>query len=229
MSTRAHALLLRRKQRQLRGLQVRMDSACERIRRLADANVRLRETSTGLIRLLSAVAEGTDAERPGHGERTARLAVRLGRQVGLTPAEIDDLRAAALLHDIGRMRGDDSDPGGHAERAARMLETLPFPSDVAETVRAHHDRWDGRGNRGGRSGDEIPRLARILSVADAFDELVNGSGLDALGPAQAARVLRGTAGRVHDPEIVEALSSMITDDDHAERFAETEAPAGASA
>ena len=229
MSARASALVLRRRQRQLTALQLRMDAACDRIRRLADANVRLRETSTGLVRLLSVVAGGGDPEQPSHGERTARLAVRLGRQVGLAPAEVDDLRLAALLHDVGRAHGDAEAPEGHAERAAKMVESLPFPAGVAEAIRCHHDRWDGRGNRSGLRGDAIPMLARVLAVADAFDELVAGAGLQSIDAAQAARVVRGTASRVHDPAIVEALGAMVAEDEKTGRLQEADAPAGATA
>lgn len=213
MRARTDALLLRRKERQLRGVQVRLDAARERIRKLADANVRLSETVTGLVRVLGALADGgdVDGDNPGHGARTARLALALGRKLGLAARETEILRMAATLHDIGRPGAGCEDGTGHEERAARMLETTALHPEVAETIRCHHDRWDGLGNRSGRSGEAIPVTARVLAVADAFDELVAGG--TAAAPSEAVEALEATAGKVHDPRIVAELRNLMTTED----------------
>lgn len=252
MNDRARALVLRRRERQLRGMQVRLDADCERIRRLADANVRLSETVNGLLRVLGVVTEAAVArpqgvsfgearahardggETPGHAERTCRLALMLARRLGMRAADLEHLRMAALVHDVGQSLARDfgqslggQAEAGHAERACLLLETTSLPAEVIETIRFHHDRWDGVGNPSGLAGDDIPRLARVLAVADAFDGLVHGGeaheveveaweteshGSGAMEPCDAADILVATAGRVHDPAIVQELCELLTSD-----------------
>lgn len=216
MNVRALALLLRRRDRRMHALQVRMDAAGLRIHRLADANVRLSETAAGLLRLLSVAAEGGDPEQPGHGERTARICAALGRRLGIAGAEAEDLRTAALLHDIGRAGKASAE--GHADVAARMIESLPFSDAVGDAIRLHHDLYDGKGNRSGLAGDSIPLLARVLAVADAMDELVHDEGHGSIDAREAATVLSGTAGRVHDPLVVRALVAVTEDHDELRRL-----------
>lgn len=223
---RRNAVVLRRRERQLRAARAKEAAAAARVHRLADANVRLRETATGLVRLLSVVGEG-DADGPSHGEQVARVAVAIARRMNLAE-HVDAIRIAAMLHDVGRLGAFDGSVTA-AERGARLLEPLPFPPGVVDGVRYQHERWDGRGSASGLSGESIPVEARILGVADAFVELIRGDGPgEALPAAEAACSLEPFAGRSHDPDVIAALRA-IAESDEAGRLGAARAAEGALA
>lgn len=219
-ANRCATMMLRRRERQLRSLRAQAEGNADRLRRLADANVRLQEIASGLLRLTATVAEGCDPDLPSRAERTARVATALGRRMGLSQHELDDLRVASLLHDVARaFPAWQDDASAVAGQGARILEPLPFSQAVIDGVRWHRERWDGRGNLSGLSGDEIPRAARILALAVAFVELARGDGSTrGLGAERAAQAMKAEAGRAHDPEAVKALCRLAGDDDEMHRL-----------
>jgi len=207
------AVLLKRRTRQLESQRAAVETlASARTRRLAEANLRLHEQVEGLARLLALVGECSDARMTGHAEQVARTSLAIGQRMGLAAKEIDDLRMTALLHDIGRMgagTGDETDDG-HAERGARLLATLPLPSCVIQSVKHHHESYDGSGQPDALEGDAIPMMARIIAVADTHARLVQGEpGAQPLTEEEALEFLRLSAGRAHDPEIVECLAACL--------------------
>ena len=117
--------------------------------------------------------------------RTYALAV--AKEMGLTERESDALRAAALLHDIGKLAVPDhiiSKPGRltpeefekmkiHPVVGAEILEKVAFPYPVAEIVRSHHEKWDGTGYPDGIKGEQIPICARILAAVDCLDAIAS--------------------------------------------------------
>jgi response regulator RpfG family c-di-GMP phosphodiesterase len=215
-------VITRRRNRQLAALNARLEAkVVERTRHLADANSRLREAALGVVRVLATASERTDPARAGHGERVARHAVAIGRRTGMGARDLDDLRMAATLLDIGTMAGPANvAPGpaadgadGHAERGARILEPLPFSPVVIAGVRHHHERWDGRGSPVGLKGSEIPKVARIVAVADAYVKLRSGdAGRARLEVADAQAELIRAAGRQFDPDVVAALVDALEDE-----------------
>ena len=199
---------------------------------LAEANVRLRQSTLGLARLVSIMAEGGDPDLSSRRERVARTAVALARRLGWPSSEIEDVRMAALLTDVGRAwtlgeAGAFDLDGALAERSAQVLAPLPFSRQVIAAVRHHHERWDGLGAPGGLRGAQIPRLARLIALADAFVRLVDeGDGHSESTDAGAAQDLRQEAGRAHDPDMVEALVGMMGESDESHALPELELVGG---
>jgi putative nucleotidyltransferase with HDIG domain len=207
------AILLRRRTRQLDAQRAAAENvASARTRRLAEANLRLHDQVQGLARLLALVGECSDARMTGHAERVARTSLAMGRRMGMSARELDDLRMTALLHDIGRMgagSGDEMDDG-HAERGARLLAALPLSPGVIQAVKHHHESYDGSGQPAALCGDAIPLMARIIAVADTHGRLVQGEpGAQPLTEEEALEFLRLSAGRAHDPELVECLAACL--------------------
>ncbi len=138
------------------------------------------------LRTIEALAIAIDAKDEvthDHVHRVQIYATGLGRFFGLGEAEIEALKAGALLHDIGKLAVPDyilNKPGKltqaefdrmkvHTVVGSEILERVGFPYPVVPVVRHHHERWDGHGYPDGLKGDQIPITARILSVVDCFD------------------------------------------------------------
>ena len=164
-----------------------------------------------------------DAGDPAHCHRVGRFAELIGRELGLSPDEVERLRLAGLLHDLGRVAVpegvvDKSGPldaeewswvRAHPSTGARMLEGTDL-ADVRDWVRLHHERLDGTGYPEGLQGDEVPLEARILAVADAYEAMTSDRPYrPALALDQAAEELRAGAGRQFDERVVEALLRIV--------------------
>ncbi len=187
----------------------------------------LRQSWQDTISVFSQMVESRELAARGHGRRVARLAHRMGRELGLPAAELQHVYLAALLHDVGKVALSDDivrKPTGRlagAERAAyeahvttgpAMLVSIPLLEWPCRLIRAHHERWDGQGFPDALAGDDIPLGARIIAVANAFDGLRSGHMLGHRhASAQAMSFLRQQAGEAYDPACVQALGSIIAD------------------
>lgn len=169
---------------------------------------------------LVAAGETRDPYAVGHSERVARLSVLLAEGMGLGPAQIESLRYAAMLHDIGWLgaRASGADQGdvpktsdrdlvlGHPGVGATLLDDISFLQDSLEGIKHHHERWDGRGYPSRLAGDAIPLASRIIAVADALDSVTRGRpGHDAPPIVSAVQDLQLRAGSHLDPAVVAAL------------------------
>src|SRR6266436_1215841 len=135
------------------------------------------------IEALALAIEAKDHTTHTHLQRVRTYAVEIAKEIGLSPDEIEALRAAALLHDIGKLAVPEhiiNKPGKltpeefekmkvHPLVGAEILDRVAFPYPVAPIVRSHHERWDGSGYPAGLSGEEIPIGARILAVVECLD------------------------------------------------------------
>ena len=153
---------------------------------LEQANKLLKERSTAAMESLSATVDARDAYTAGHSRRVQQLALAVGRELGLSQAELELLGHAALFHDIGKLGIPDAillKPGAltdeewvvmasHAEEGASIINRLGFLSDAVPAIRHHHERFDGGGYPDGLAGEDIPLGARIIHVADAFDSML---------------------------------------------------------
>ena len=156
--------------------------------RLGDEKRHVEEMAGLHLRTIEALAlaiEAKDHTTHGHLRRVRTYAVEIGKEMGLSEPDIEALRAASLLHDIGKLAIPEhiiSKPGRltpeefekmkiHPVVGAEILERVSFPYPVVPLVRAHHERWDGSGYPDGLKGEEIPLGARILAAVDCLDAL----------------------------------------------------------
>lgn len=175
---------------------------------------------TILLRLL----KFKDNYTRGHCERVMKYALEVAQRLGIGPQEIADLKAAALLHDIGKVGIPDSilnKPGRltqeefaqieeHVLIAIDVLQGIPLGDRVITAIRAHHERCDGSGYPDGLRGNQIPLLARILAVADVFDAMTSDRPYrKAMPVSQAIDELVREQETRFDPDVVRALIKYI--------------------
>ncbi|MFQ5856968.1 MAG: HD-GYP domain-containing protein [Anaerolineae bacterium] len=139
------------------------------------------------VESLADLIDRRDPYTAGHSMRVAELAERLAMEMGLSWTEIQTIRAAGRVHDLGKMEVDASiltKPGQltdeewefirrHPASGAEIVSSFPEFTHAADYVRYHHERWDGSGYPHGLRGEEIPLGARIIAVADAFDAMTS--------------------------------------------------------
>jgi diguanylate cyclase (GGDEF)-like protein/putative nucleotidyltransferase with HDIG domain len=191
---------------------------------LERANRRLRERSTAAMESLSATVDARDSYTAGHSRRVQQLALAVGREPGLSRAELDLLGQAALFHDIGKLAVPDeillkptnlaqeewSLMQGHADEGARIIDRLGFLGDAVPAIRHHHERWDGSGYPDGLAGEEIPLGARIIHVADALDSMLTTRIYRPARPvAEALQEFRRSGGTQFCPRCVDAVEELL--------------------
>jgi diguanylate cyclase (GGDEF)-like protein/putative nucleotidyltransferase with HDIG domain len=179
--------------------------------------------------LLAETLDLRDAGTARHSETVGRYAEQIGRRLGWDPARVERIRAAGILHDIGKLGIADAilhKPGRlaagewdeirrHPELGARILEHANL-NDLAGWVLAHHERVDGAGYPRGLTGDQIPAESRILAVADAYEAMTADRPYRrALPCAEAREELRRWAGAQFDPCVVEAFLAVLAGEDAA--------------
>lgn len=157
-------------------------------------------------------------ETEEHELRLQNLALKIGRTIGLSGNELDELVLLAALHDIGKIAVPDhilKKPGPlsteewvimkrHTEIGYRIALASPELASISELILTHHERWDGAGYPKGLKGKEIPLLSRILSIIDAFDAMTNNRPYrKAISKENAFAELNHNAGAQFDPELVE--------------------------
>lgn len=172
------------------------------------------------VQALMEALEARDLPTRGHAERVRGWAVRIGRQLGLPAAEVEQLSQASRLHDIGKVGIRDAileKPGPlsaeewqimrrHPLVGVAILQPIQFLRFALPVVRGHHERWDGKGYPDGLRGEAIPLAARIVAVADAYDALVTDRVYrQAFDRGVARRILQSDAGRQWDERVVAAF------------------------
>ena len=180
-----------------------------------------RREQVKVLRELNAALEVRDPYTRGHARRVERHAHRIALALRCDDDDIFDIRLAASLHDVGKIKVPDRilrKDGAldddewtimkqHSEVGAALLERLGNRNVVA-AVRSHHERWDGRGYPDGLSGTRIPLGARIIAVADTFDAITSCRPYrDRSNRMQAIAVLKSEAGKQFDPAVVSAFLS----------------------
>ncbi|HVO97144.1 MAG TPA: HD domain-containing phosphohydrolase [Bryobacteraceae bacterium] len=193
------------------------------LQRLEDEKKHVEEVSSLHLRTIEALAlaiEAKDHNTHGHLQRVQIYAIELGKDLGLNEEERNALRAASLLHDIGKLAVPEhiiSKPGRltpeefekmkiHPLVGAEILERVQFPYPVVPIVRAHHEKWDGTGYPYGLVGEEIPIGARILAAVDCLDALASDRQYRrALPLDEAMKVVLAESGKAFDPRVVKVL------------------------
>ncbi len=172
------------------------------------------------IEALALAIEAKDHTTHKHLQRVRVYAVEIAKELGFSPDEIEALRAAALLHDIGKLAVPEhiiNKPGRltpeefekmkiHPQVGAEILERVAFPYPVAPIVRSHHERWNGSGYPDGLKGEQIPKGARVLAAVDCLDALSSHRQYrNALPLGAAMEKVAAMSGSSFDPAIVEVL------------------------
>ncbi|HEX3869941.1 MAG TPA: HD domain-containing phosphohydrolase [Pirellulales bacterium] len=184
------------------------------------------EVLADVVRAMSSAIDAKDPYTRGHSDRVARVSVRLAQELGCDQDTLKTLYMAGLLHDLGKIGIDDNvlrKPGKlteaefehvktHVEIGYRILRDLRKMQSVLPVVLHHHESWDGKGYPHGLKGENIPFLARIAAVADAYDAMAsdrpyrNGMPDDKLD-----EVIREGAGKQWDARVVEAFFRVRDD------------------
>jgi putative nucleotidyltransferase with HDIG domain len=195
--------------------------------RVEDENTHLGQLNKLYLRIVETLAMAIDAKDQvthGHIRRVQSAAVELASRLGVAdPAEIRAIKAAALLHDMGKIAVPEhilNKPGKltpaefermklHAPLGADILAAVDFPYPVVPIVRHHHENWDGTGYPDGLKGEDIPLAARILSVVDCYDALTSHRPYRrALSREDSLTIIMERRGTMYDPRVVDAFLTV---------------------
>ncbi len=197
--------------------------------RMDDEKKHAQEMAALHLRTIEALALAIEAKEHtthDHLRRVQIYAVEVGKELGLDESQLEALRAASVLHDIGKLAVPDhiiSKPGKltreefekmkiHPVVGAEILERVRFPHPVTPIVRSHHERWDGTGYPDGLRGQSIPIGARILAAVDALDALASHRQYRRAFPLDEAMAkVASDSGKAFDPEVVEVLQRRYVD------------------
>jgi diguanylate cyclase (GGDEF)-like protein/putative nucleotidyltransferase with HDIG domain len=176
------------------------------------------------VESLTMAIDAKDELSRGHIQRVRTLAEGLARAVGYPEDQMEGLKAAALLHDIGKLAVPEyilSKPGKltaaeyskvmiHPVVGADILSNVEFPYEVVPIVKHHHERYDGNGYPAGLKGEEIPFGARILTIVDCYEALTtNRPHRPRYTRDQALELMRGESGRTFDPVILKSFFEIV--------------------
>ncbi len=190
-------------------------------------SLRLEVLTLEAVEQMADVIDRRDPYTAGHSRRVAELAERIAIEMGLPMEEVSAIRAAARVHDLGKIAIDASvlnKPGRlsdaeweamkqHPIIGAEIISRFPEFARGADYVRYHHERWDGQGYPYGLRGEEIPLGARIIAVADAFDAMrTDRPYRRALTLDVVIEELKKGAGKQWDPQVVEAFLRVLEAD-----------------
>ncbi|HEV8267453.1 MAG TPA: HD domain-containing phosphohydrolase [Thermoanaerobaculia bacterium] len=196
------------------------DSLEKSIERLKQAARENQELFINSIRTLAAAIDAKDPYTRGHSERVARYAVAIGKHYGLVGEDLKRVRISALLHDVGKIGIDDRilrKPTAltdeefevmktHPTKGALIIGQIPQLRDIIPGIKYHHEKWEGGGYPDGLAREEIPMLARVVTVADTFDAMTTTR------PYQKAMALdyvisriKSFSGTRFDPAVIAAL------------------------
>jgi putative two-component system response regulator len=182
------------------------------------------DSAEQVIFALAAAVEAKDPFTEAHTHRVAEAARRIGVRLGLPASDLDTLYRGGLIHDIGKIGVPDAillKPGPldaeelmsmhlHPIIGENIVAPLRSGTDLLPIIRNHHEHYDGSGYPDRLAGENIPRLARIVAVCDAFDALVNDRPYrQRKTQDEALAILRGGAKRQWDPEVVQLFINEV--------------------
>jgi putative nucleotidyltransferase with HDIG domain len=182
--------------------------------------VQLQEAYESSLILLANAIEVRDSYTRGHVERVRDYALLMARHLGWKDQRLEDLRFAAILHDIGKIHVRESvllkngpltdDEGGeikkHPITGAEMVRNVPYLTAAIPAILHHHERWDGQGYPDKIAGESIPLMARIVAVADAFDAMTSNRSYQKVQSLESAyNKIVDASGTRYDPQVVQAL------------------------
>jgi putative nucleotidyltransferase with HDIG domain len=194
----------------------------EKLKEAAEAN---RELFLGSIRMIAAAVDEKDPYTRGHSGRVAKYSTLIGRELGLSDQDLDKLRIAALLHDVGKIGVDDrvlKKPGKlteeefelmkqHTVKGANIMRPVSQLKEMLPGIELHHEHMDGRGYPYGLTAPQIPLMARVSAVADTLDAMTtNRPYQNAMELDFALQRIKSLTGAKFDAVIVSALEAAVT-------------------
>jgi diguanylate cyclase (GGDEF)-like protein/putative nucleotidyltransferase with HDIG domain len=190
----------------------------------AEVHRALQSANVAAVESLAQALDARDHYTRGHSDNVTRIALAIAKKMGLPTSALPTIRIAGLLHDIGKIGVPDrilNKKGrltaeewklirAHPEVGASILMKAPLLSDIVPIVRAHHERYDGKGYPGTLQAEEIPLAARILAVADAYDAMTSHRPYrPAMSREQCLAELHANASTQFDPKVLEALETSL--------------------
>ncbi len=168
------------------------------------------------LKVLIYILESKEPYTSGHSERVSFYADLIAQEMHLSKEEKENLQMATLLHDIGKIgvsnhllektelnENESLNLRQHPLKAVQLIEPLAFPAMVISAIRHHHERWDGKGYPDGLAGEDIPLLARIISLADSYDAMTTDRPYrEGLSTKKVFEEIEKNAGSQFDPQIV---------------------------
>ncbi len=193
-------------------------------KKMLDKNSSHSATMNSLIRAL----QECDSDTEAHVSRTREAGAKLGARIGLSDVQQSDLALLCLLHDIGKigipleilnkpgkLTGDEWKVlKTHVEKGWQIANSSPELSGIADMIRHHHERWDGKGYPDGLTHESIPLLSRIIAIVDAYDAMINNrSYRNAQSIEYARNEIRNGAGTQFDPYIASEYLKMLEEEE----------------
>lgn len=191
---------------------------------LDEKNIQIQKMSLQTITTIANTIDAKDEYTKGHSKRVSEYSAAIARELGRTEKEIQDIRSIALLHDIGKIGVPDAvlnKPGKltdeeyqlmkqHTVTGAEILKDIGMLPGIDIGAKYHHERYDGKGYPDGLKGDEIPFLARIIAVADAYDAMTsNRVYRKHLSEEKVMSELKNGIGKQFDPQAAQALIRLL--------------------
>lgn len=199
----------------------------EKTKALRDAQKKTTDILWETISALSNMVDAKDRYTSGHSKRVAEYSRMLARHMGLSEKEQEDIYMAGLLHDVGKIRIPDdiiNKPGSltdeefnyiklHPVTGYHILKGISNSASIAIGAKYHHERYDGKGYPNGLKGTNIPQIARIIGVADAYDAMASNRSYRNALPQDVVRgeIVKGR-GTQFDPEVADCMLKLIDSD-----------------
>ncbi|HXV86693.1 MAG TPA: HD domain-containing phosphohydrolase [Gemmatimonadales bacterium] len=196
----------------------------ERTRELQHERLKLQRLSVATLEALIAALEAKDSYLSGHSARVAALSATIAAHMGLSDDEVEHVRTAARLHDLGKIGIRESvlnkqgpltqDEYDHVKEhvviGSQILQPLAHLGDIVAFVRGHHEHFDGSGYPDGLAGDAIPLGARIICASEIYDALTTARPYQpTLTPEEATDRMRSLTGKIVDPQVMDALATAV--------------------
>jgi PAS domain S-box-containing protein/putative nucleotidyltransferase with HDIG domain len=194
--------------------------------RLRESFTKLAKTFEQTVKSLSSIAEMRDPYTAGHQARVAKLACEIASEIGMSEEQVNAIRTAALIHDIGKIIVPSeilNKPGklnvlersfveAHAQAGYEILKTIEFEFPIAEIILQHHEKLDGSGYPQGLSGDSILKEARVLTVADVIEAMASYRPYRSALPLKTAlEEISSHRGVLYDADVVDACLRLFSE------------------
>lgn len=196
----------------------------ERRAQITEALAELEANASSALDAMLAMLQARDSVSYDHAHRVAKLAVDLAMALQIAEPQLSNIERAALLHNLGRLTlpdklvkqseaalsgGDRARLRSYPLNGYAILRSVPILAAANEIAVASHERYDGSGFPHGLWGQNIPLGARIIGLADAYDELVSGIGYPQVSPGRALEILNGKRAAEFDPAVLAALKTLL--------------------